>query len=186
MDEPWKHYAKWKKVSHKRQRMVCDPINMKCWIGKSIENESRWVVRVWRQKGMKHPVGRLMKIFWNETVVMDVQLWKKKTTLKSLVLYTLNEWIMVCELYLNTVIFLKNTYRTSLEIQWLGIHLPMQGTQVRPLVQEDPIYLGAAKPKCHNSWALVPRTVLCTRGMKSSPFAPTREKPMHSKDPAQP
>ena len=50
------------------------------------------------------------------------------------------------------LLFLKiKTYRTSLEVQWLGIHLPMQGTQVRPLVQEDPIYLGAAKPKCHNS-----------------------------------
>ena len=32
----------------------------------------------------------------------------------------------------------------------LRIHLPMRGTWVRILVQEDPTYLMAAKPLCHN------------------------------------
>ena len=36
--------------------------------------------------------------------------------------------------------------RTSLVAQWLRIHLPMQGTQVRALVQEDPTCHGATKP----------------------------------------
>ena len=40
--------------------------------------------------------------------------------------------------------------RTSLMIQWLRIYLPMQGTQVRSLVQEDSTCLMATKPKCYN------------------------------------
>ena len=32
------------------------------------------------------------------------------------------------------IIFKKNTFGTSLMAQWLRIHLPMQGTQVRSLV----------------------------------------------------
>ena len=38
-------------------------------------------------------------------------------------------------------------------MQWLRIHLPMQGTQVQALVQEDPICCGATKPVHHNYWA---------------------------------
>ena len=40
--------------------------------------------------------------------------------------------------------------RTSLVAQWLRICLPMQGTQVRALVREDPTYHGATKPVRHN------------------------------------
>ena len=43
----------------------------------------------------------------------------------------------------------------SLVMQWLRIHLPMQGT--RALVQEDPTCRGATKPVCHNYWARVPQ-----------------------------
>ena len=42
---------------------------------------------------------------------------------------------------------------TSLVVQWLRIHLPMQGTRVRTLVQEDPTCRGATKPTRHNYWA---------------------------------
>ena len=41
----------------------------------------------------------------------------------------------------------------SLVAQWLRIHLPVQGTWVRVLVQEDPTGRGATKPMCHNYWA---------------------------------
>ena len=37
--------------------------------------------------------------------------------------------------------------------QWLRIRLPMQGIWVRSLVREDPTWLGATKPVCHNYWA---------------------------------
>ena len=40
--------------------------------------------------------------------------------------------------------------RASLVAQWLRIRLPMQGTRVRALVQEDPTCHGATKPVRHN------------------------------------
>ena len=45
---------------------------------------------------------------------------------------------------------------TSLVAQWLRICLPMQGTWVQALVQEDPTCRGATKPVCHNYWAHTP------------------------------
>ena len=54
----------------------------------------------------------------------------------------------------NTITEIKNTPEgASLVAQWLGIGLPMQGTRVWALVQEDPTYRGAAKPMHHNYWA---------------------------------
>ena len=38
----------------------------------------------------------------------------------------------------------------SLGAQWLRIHPPMQGTQVRALVREDPTCRGVTKPVRHN------------------------------------
>ncbi|KAJ8784723.1 hypothetical protein J1605_008074 [Eschrichtius robustus] len=40
--------------------------------------------------------------------------------------------------------------RASLVVQWLRIHLPMQGTRVRALVREDPTCRAATKPVRHN------------------------------------
>ena len=42
---------------------------------------------------------------------------------------------------------------TSLAAQWIRICLPMQGTWVQPLDQEDSPGLGAIKPMGHNYWA---------------------------------
>ena len=52
---------------------------------------------------------------------------------------------------------------TSLVVQWLRIHLPMQGTQVRALVQEDHTCHRATKPVHHNYWAcaLEPKSHNC-------------------------
>ena len=41
----------------------------------------------------------------------------------------------------------------SLVVQWLRIHLPMQGTQVKSLVREDPTCRGTTKPVHHSYWA---------------------------------
>ena len=45
---------------------------------------------------------------------------------------------------------LKSDLRTSLEVQWLKIGVPMQGTCVRSLVCEDPTCCGATKVHAHN------------------------------------
>ena len=47
-------------------------------------------------------------------------------------------------------IFLIFYLGTSLVAQWLRIRLPLQGTQVRALVWEDPTCHRATKPVCHN------------------------------------
>ena len=51
-----------------------------------------------------------------------------------------------CEL----TILQKNKLGASLVAQWLRICLPMQGTWVRVLVQEDPTCRGPTKPMRHN------------------------------------
>ena len=45
---------------------------------------------------------------------------------------------------------LRLTAGASLVAQWLRIHLPMQGTRVRALVQEDPTCRAATKPVRHS------------------------------------
>ena len=47
----------------------------------------------------------------------------------------------------------KKGLGTSLVAQWLRICLPVQGTQVRALVREDPTCHRATKPVRHNYWA---------------------------------
>ena len=44
-------------------------------------------------------------------------------------------------------------YGVSLVVQWLRIHLPMQGTRVQALAREDPTCHEATKPVRHNYWA---------------------------------
>ena len=48
---------------------------------------------------------------------------------------------------------------TSLVAQSLRICLPMQGTRVRSLVQEDPTCCGQTKPVCHKYWDCPPEPV---------------------------
>ena len=50
-------------------------------------------------------------------------------------------------------IYKKKECWASLVAQWLRVRLPMQGTRVRALVQEDPPCRGATKPVRHNYWA---------------------------------
>ena len=56
-------------------------------------------------------------------------------------------WVTMCQ---GSFIDSNNGVGTSLVAQWLRIHLPMQGTQVQALAQEDPTCRGATKPVHHN------------------------------------
>ena len=40
--------------------------------------------------------------------------------------------------------------QTCLVVQWLSIHLPVQGTWIQSLVPEDPTGCRAVKPMGHN------------------------------------
>ena len=64
----------------------------------------------------------------------------------------------------------------SLVVQWLRIRLPMQGTRVRALIQEDPTCRGATKPIRQNYWSL------CSSTHEPQLLKPTRLEPMlHNK-----
>ena len=65
---------------------------------------------------------------------------------------------------------------TSLVIQQLKIHLPMQGTRVQSLVWEDPTYLGATKPMCHNYQAQALKPVLHNKRSRRN------QKPAHHEE----
>ena len=52
--------------------------------------------------------------------------------------------------------FIKVHFWASLVVQWLWIHLAMQGTPARFLVWEDPTCHRTTKPRHHNHWARVP------------------------------
>ena len=69
----------------------------------------------------------------------------------------------------------------SLVAQWLRIRLPMQGTRVWALVQEDPTCRGATKPTHHNYWAcaLEPARATTTETRAPRARALQQEKPMH-------
>ena len=61
------------------------------------------------------------------------------------------EYKMVQSLWKMLWQFLKKlSIGASLVAQWLRICLPMQGTQVRALVWEDPTCRGATRPMSHN------------------------------------
>ena len=92
---------------------------------------------------------------------------------------------------------LKKSTRTSLVVQWLRIHLPMQGTQVSSLVWEDPTCHGATKPMHRNYWGrelqLLKRACLervlcskrshCTQPRVAS-LTSTRESPQQKRRPS--
>ena len=51
------------------------------------------------------------------------------------------------------VVSLIYIHRTSLAVQSMGIHLPLQGAWVWPLVSEESTWHGASKLMQHNHWA---------------------------------
>ena len=67
--------------------------------------------------------------------------------------WTYDNHFIIKLMYVNQIIMLG----TSLMVQWLRIHLSMQGKWVPSLVQEDPTCCGATKPLHHNYWAHVPQ-----------------------------
>ena len=76
---------------------------------------------------------------------------------------------------------LRERLRTSLVVQWWRIHMSMQETQVRSLIQEDLTCRGAAQPMHHHYWAHTLEPWLCNRRSNHN------EKPMHcNEDPLQP
>ena len=66
--------------------------------------------------------------------------------------------------------------QTSLVVQWIRIHLPMQETWVWSLVWDYPTCHRAAKPMCHSYWALAPQEKLLTA--ERSPRTTSKSSPL--------
>ena len=66
----------------------------------------------------------------------------EKEKLPSLCNYATCPWVAISKLR-----------QDSLVVQWLRIHLPVEGTWVQSLVREDSTCCGATKPICHSYWA---------------------------------
>ena len=103
------------------------------------------------------------KILWEETFrnSFNFSLNYKHLLLKEFVLYFI---ILLSGLWFskrNEVVIKRKKgsinskwiLGTSLVVQWLRTRLPMQGTWVRALVQEDPTCRRATKPVRHSYWA---------------------------------
>ena len=79
---------------------------------------------------------------------------------------------------------LKNKYWASLVAKWVRICLPVQGTQVRALVQEDPTCSGATKPAHCNYKAHVLQLLKAARlePVLQNKRSHRNEKPTHRKE----
>ena len=67
----------------------------------------------------------------------------------------------------------RRKVQTSLVVQWLRIRLPVEGTQVRSLVQEDPTSWGPAQPRYHSCWSACAQSPCsATRGRHGEQPAP--------------
>ena len=76
------------------------------------------------------------------------RVWRFLKKVKTELLY--DPAIPTLGIYPEKTVIQKDTCGASLVAQWLRICLPMQGTQVQPLVREDPTCRGATKPVRHN------------------------------------
>ena len=72
----------------------------------------------------------------------------------------------------------------SLLVQWLRICLPMQGTRVQALVQEDSTCHRATKPVRHNQCTRARKPqLLCPRTTTTEACAPRARAPQQEKPP---
>ena len=83
----------------------------------------------------------------------------------------------------------EKAQQTSSVVQWLGINLPTQGTQVPSLVQEDPACLGvtrpcapAAEPTCCNYCFMNDDVPVCLEPVLCNKKGPCDEKPVRCKE----
>lgn len=144
---------------------------------------------------------RIKRVYWNLRDSTKVEL-RKFCSFKC----KRKKWKRECDWKLKDLNFRLNleenqTWRklnhwASLVVQWLEILLPVQGTQVLPLVWEDTTGLRAAKPVCHDYWpmprASAPQQEAATvrsacSAVKRRPRPQQLEKArVPNKDPAQP
>ena len=91
-----------------------------------------------------HGIFQARVLEWGAIVFSNLQKAKQRPydpAIPLLVLYSKEMKIIFTQ---------KLVHGAFLVVQWLGIRLTMQETQVQSLFQEDPTCHGATKPVCHN------------------------------------
>ena len=113
------------------------------WKQPKCPSTDKWIKKMWHiytmeyYSAIKRNENELFVVRWMdlESVIQSEVSQKEK-----------NKYRMLTHIYE----ILKSGTGTSLVAQWLRVHLPMQGTRVLALVQEDPTCCRVTKPVQHN------------------------------------
>ena len=105
---------------------------------------TRDVIQLW--KGVKRPHTTV----WTDFKTTVLSEWEKTERATYLTC------VHLCETSRTGKLRDKKQIRTSLVVWWIGICQPVQGTQVRSLIWEDPTCLRVTKHARHNCWTCSP------------------------------
>ena len=124
-------------------------LGMQMWVEKLlkvISTKKQDIGYLWQGEREGH-----RKVFWGAANLLVLVLGDEYTRVHFELLLTVHRYLLT----ILKVSFHNSKKRqgTSLVAQWIRIHLPMQGTRVRAMVQEDPTCRGATRPVGHNYWA---------------------------------
>ena len=90
-----------------------------------------------------------MQTLWRAILALPIMIKIPFHLVSSTTWNLLNEYTLqnLCiKMFIEVLFVILEISGTSLVAQWLRIRLPMQGTQVRALVREDPTCHGALSP----------------------------------------
>ena len=151
MQNTWHSSKSWWSVSHSGFQTL--ELNSRHWVMQASGSTDLCIRKGWPNSITclwKLPPNKSLPWFWNSSNIWP-QGWYPDVTATGKSPHSEPE------------IKIRIWYLRTLGVQWLRIHLPMQGTWVRSLVWEDPTCCRATKPVHHNYRAHALESVPCNR-----------------------
>ena len=152
--------------------------NLIIWTSLKFKTSALWKtpLREWKDKQQTGRKYLQMHIWWKTCIQTHKEHLKLNSKKKKI---EFKRWakepnVLHQRRYTNAKYVYKKMLGPSLVVQWLRIHLAMQGTPVWSLVQEDPTCCGTTKPISHNHWVCVQQLL---KPMCSRAWVPQQEKP---------